>query len=589
MSTAFLKGFYDSLEKSYEFSVKSFQIDDKEDVTDRERDIIGLENWILSVGIFVPQDNTFKDKTIDYLKTRIDGGTQNVFLLSKYYNALYALTNNREYCIESIKNTYSLFNYYISHEGSHYKYYSCQALGYVVRMSRRIKYNQSQIESDLVAILNDKSVADLTKYWILYAVKTNYNDCKYKSFSFVPELCLDIHLRMVDYTRCKNILEVGLFFSTKFKTNNQPTFYEYLGDNETKRICTENNRENIVVAHTNQNVYLQMMKYYKKSGNNEKLLYATRKYNENKSSLKYITIEDSQPITEKDRENIRGIIEKMGECRLEELFYFLSCDNRYIYPSHKMIDETWENVKNADYFHMKHFTPVKNDINGNQQETTYESIHKFQVFQWWVTNAFNLVLKKILAINIECRRLTYGRVKQILLQHTTFGMDLVARRGQTEIQYTWFERVDYAIKDFFTQFHKEIIGKQSDWRFTINTLTVQFEGILRDIIRIHSGETTKIKEGKKTVVAEMLLDDLIRTDAFDELFSKESKDLFLYTFTNEGYNIRNDVAHGFYLPCDYTAFKATLVFLCILRLVRFDNEFIAGTSKNVAPQTFKLP
>lgn len=575
MSTTFLKGFYDSLEKSYEFSVKSFQIDDKEDVTDRERDIIGLENWILSVGIFVPQDNTFKDKTIDYLKTRIDGGTQNVFLLSKYYNALYALTNNREYCVESIKNTYSLFNYYISHEGQHYKYYAYQALGYVFRMSRKVKVDQSQIEFDLVFLLKDNGTQDLTKYWILYAIKNDYNDCKYKNLSFVPDLCLDIFSRTDDYTWCKNILEVGLFFATKFKTNNQPAFYEYLGDNETKRIRTENNQENIVVSHSNQNVYLQMMRYYKKSGNNEKLLYATRKYNENKSSLKYITIEDSQPITEKDRENIRGIIEKMGECRLEELFYFLSCDNRYIYPSHKTIDETWENVKNADYFHMKHFTPVKNDINGNQQETTYESIHKFQVFQWWVANAFNLVLKKILAINIECRRLTYGRVKQILLQHTTFGMNLVATRGQTEIQYTWFDRVDNAIKDFFTQFHKEIIGKQSDWRFTINTLTVQFEGILRDIIRMCSGETTKIKEGKKTVVAEMLLDDLIRTDTFVELFSDEDKDLFLYTFTKEGYNIRNDVAHGFYLPCDYTVFKATLVFLCILRLVRFDNEFIS--------------
>lgn len=575
MSTAFLKDFYNTIERSYESCVNPFQIDDKESITDKDCDIIRLENWVLSVGIFIPQDNTFKDRAIDYLKTRVNGGTQNVFLLSKYYNALYVLTNNREYCVESIKNTYSLFNYYISHEGQHYKYYAYQALCYVFGMSRKIKVNQSQIEFDLVTLLKDECIQDLTKYWILYAIKNNYNQCKYTSLSFAPDLCLDIFSRMDDYTWCKNILEVGLFFATKFKTNNQPTFYEYLGDNEKKRICTENNQENIVVAHTNQNVYLQMTRYYKKSGNNEKLLYATRKYNENKSGLKYITIEDSQPITEKDRENIRGFIEKMGECRLEELLFFLSCDNRYIYPSHKMIDETWENVKNADYFHMKHFTPVKNDINGNQQETTYESIHKFQVFQWWVANAFNLVLKKILAINIECRKLTYGRVKQILLQHTTFGMDLVARRGQTEIQYTWFDRVDNAIKDYFTQFHKEIVGKQPDWRFTINTLTVQFEGILRDIIRIHSGETTKIKEGKKTVVAEMLLDDLIRTDAFDELFSKESKDLFLYTFTNEGYNIRNDVAHGFYLPCDYTAFKATLVFLCILRLVRFDNEFIS--------------
>jgi hypothetical protein len=72
----------------------------------------------------------------------------------------------------------------------------------------------------------------------------------------------------------------------------------------------------------------------------------------------------------------------------------------------------------------------------------------------------------------------------------------------------------------------------------------------------------------------MLLDDLLRTESFAKLFSDEDKDLFTYTFTNEGYNIRNNVAHGFYLPCDYTAFKATLVLLCVLRLVRFDNDIM---------------
>ena len=210
MSTAFLKGFYDTIEKSYESCVIPSQIDDKEEVADKDRDIIRLENWILSVGIFIPQDNTIKDRAINYLKTRVTGGTQNVFLLSKYYNALYVLTNNREYCVESIKNTYALFNYYISHEGQHYKYYAYQALCYVFGMSRKIKVNQSQIEIDLVTLLKDDGTQDLTKYWILLAIKTDFNCCKYKSLDFAPQLCLDIFLRMDDYTMCKNILEVGL-------------------------------------------------------------------------------------------------------------------------------------------------------------------------------------------------------------------------------------------------------------------------------------------------------------------------------------------------------------------------------------------
>ena len=574
MGISVLYGLYQSLEGLYEFRGDIFMgILDKCTSEDEIRSI-RTEYWVLSGGLIPEQEDTDRNNCVDYLQNRIKGITQNNFLLSRYYNALYELTNNQKYCKEAIKSSYSLFNYYISHEEPNYiKAY--QELGYVFRMSRRIKADQTLIESDLVSLLKGDTVPDLTKYWILYAIKTNYNCCKYKSLSFAPDLCLDIFSRTEDYTWCKNFLEVGLFFANHFNTNSQSVFYEYLGDNELKRINEENNQENIVVAHTNQNVYLQMMKYYKKSGNNEKLVYATKKYNENKSSLKYITIEDSQALTEKDRESISGIIERMGKCRVEELFYFLSCDNRYIYPSHKTIDETWEKVNHANYFHMKHFTPVKNDINGNQQETTYESIHKFQVFQWWITNSFNLVLKKILAINIDNRRLTYGRVKQILLQHTTFGMDIVVIRGQKEIKYTWFDRVDFAIKDYFKQFQNELKGKTSDWRLTINTLAIQFEGILRDFIREYSGETTKVKDGKKTVVAEMLLDDLIRTESFAKMFSEEDKDLFLYTFTNEGYNIRNNIAHGFYLPCDYTSFKATLVFLCILRLVRYDNVFIS--------------
>lgn len=585
MDTNVLNGLYQSLENLYEFRGDLFTGILDKCTSEDEIKIVRIEYWVLSGGLRQVLEDADKDTSIVYLQNRIKGMVQNHFLLSKYYDALYALTNNREYCKEAIKSTYALFNYYLSHEESHYKYYACQTLGYVFKMSRKIKVDQSQIESDLVSLLKDDKVPDITKYWILYAIKNNYKYCKYKSLDFAPDMCMDIFSRMDDYTWCKNILEAGLFFANHYKTNNQSAIYEHLGDNESKRLREEENSEgNILIGHSNQQVYLQMMKYYKKAGNKKKLLNATQKYNENKPNLKYIRIEESQELSEKARESIWGFVEEMGKCHRETLYYFLASDNRYIFPSHENIVDSWERVEKAHYIHVEHFSAVKSDINGNQQETTHESMYKWQAFQMWITNSFNLTLRKIITTNFENKRFSYRNIKRLLLNHSTFGMELPAKRGQNEVSYTWFDRVDYAIKDFFVQLQNERMGKHTDWRLVINTLTIQFEGILRDFIRVFSGETTKVKDGKKTVVAEILLDDLIRTESFAKLFSEEDRDLFLYTFTNEGYNIRNDVAHGFYLPCDYTAFKATLVFLCVLRLARFDKAFM-----NIVTADMKAP
>lgn len=54
-----------------------------------------------------------------------------------------------------------------------------------------------------------------------------------------------------------------------------------------------------------------------------------------------------------------------------------------------------------------------------------------------------------------------------------------------------------------------------------------------------------------------------------QIFRKEDIEFFEYVFTAKGYNIRNYVAHAFYIPQDYGMIEATLVFLCILRLTMF--------------------
>ncbi|MCC8133598.1 MAG: DUF4209 domain-containing protein [Tannerellaceae bacterium] len=88
--------------------------------------------------------------------------------------------------------------------------------------------------------------------------------------------------------------------------------------------------------------------------------------------------------------------------------------------------------------------------------------------------------------------------------------------------------------------------------------------MLRNIVHLCSGEITTVDDkgdSKWKPLEELLCSPCIR-----EIFNEDDRFLFEHTFSRVSKNIRNDVAHGIYKPFDYTVAKATLVFLCILRL-----------------------
>ena len=76
----------------------------------------------------------------------------------------------------------------------------------------------------------------------------------------------------------------------------------------------------------------------------------------------------------------------------------------------------------------------------------------------------------------------------------------------------------------------------------------------------------KVKDGNTEFVT---LEVLLKTKALKSIFTKEDLLLFSQTYTKAGYNIRNDVAHGLLLPQEYTAAKALLVFVSVLRLAKW--------------------
>lgn len=92
-------------------------------------------------------------------------------------------------------------------------------------------------------------------------------------------------------------------------------------------------------------------------------------------------------------------------------------------------------------------------------------------------------------------------------------------------------------------------GKLNDWRISVDLLSIRFEGILRDMVGNYGGHVTKV--GRDNSLSQVLLDSLLREPCLREIFREEDMVFFEYVFTAKGHNIRNNVAHAFYIPQDY--------------------------------------
>ena len=91
------------------------------------------------------------------------------------------------------------------------------------------------------------------------------------------------------------------------------------------------------------------------------------------------------------------------------------------------------------------------------------------------------------------------------------------------------------------------------------------------------GTTTRIKKERDTEL--IPLEGLLGSKCLEKAFSEDDFFLFKMAFTKDGYNIRNDVAHGMLLPQEYNATRAMLVFVSIIRLSKATSYIVDMNGK----------
>lgn len=576
-----VKDFYSHIEKCAKFG-ETINVELSK-FSEDEQFVVQTELYVIRGGLghnsAVKSNNKLKESLINYIQNR-RFGTTNTFLIATYNRTLWELCKDNRYAEDAIQHYRDLIKEYkVGIISQHAAFIIGKIWDTVLQISGNIKSKElSEIGQELIDLVKNANESFELRYRLLFCMKEHFNSCKLKQLSFVPQVCLDLLSKCDEYTWKNNLLEIGVFFANKYDKGLLPVLYEKMGDNEEKNIRNLNDEpNNIAIPLINHVVYEKMLRYYDKAKNRDKYDEILKKYNDNKSKIKLIPIVEKMEIPQSFIELINKTVNDFKKATTEEALCLLSTHNNLFFLSLDIITELWKSIEDKKHLHINLLDVETIDMNGNLKQENHEDYYKYFIFINHYRNSYRIIYE-ILSSLIQQKTITYSKIRKTLTERTTFGDTISIKRGDNEIKYCWFGKIDTALKDFLSQFDKMLKGRATDWKVSITLMTTQFESVLRDYNRIYGDGNTKLQGQSKQEIREILFDELVdkienlSSELGSKVFSMDDIQLFKYTFTNKGLNIRNNIAHGFYVPQDYTCEKAVLVFLCLMRLVRFKNR-----------------
>lgn len=562
-----LKDLYIFLEKKNDskqieaiFPWDSFSSDEQEVARFEILSWWNLENVVKDDNCLIDQS-----KAIPYFKKRIES-TNNLFLKYRYSYFSFLLSKDNRFAKNAIDALILCINNLLPNNKEDYPTQAVRAMEVLLLLSKNIKYRQDDVETLLWNILDSEYGCKTKLSFLEEAKKQNFLPAKIAERA--SKKCKEL-LTIIGKRWDENCCEIGLFYSKKIQNggNEYKSFFnEALGDIEIAKLMDVSaDPNNIFPPHYNNDRLEKAMSYYKEAGALEKLKTAEKQYVDNKKNLKYFSFTSSIKTNKIIVAYFDKLKEELLSGKFNLLMWNLAFPVRFLFPTMEEVDSFLKTQKPPTY--SLDFTNKMKDINGN----TLSDKHNIQTYFYYNTRLMNVVQNHVLNViltAVQNKYFTFSKLKSWFLKSTCFGIAIDYYRANDVITSSWFSQIDYAIKALVIQYQRFTNNLSTDWRIPIDTLSIRFERFIRDIVFELGGQVTKIDRNGNTT--EALLDDLLQESCLLQVFDNDDIYFFRIVLTSKGLNIRNNVAHSFYVPQEYGIYNATLVFLCIIRLAKFD-------------------
>lgn len=479
-----------------------------------------------------PTPDVYSEEQITYLKERAQLA-KNPVLIARYNHILFCVDKNQKYGINAITAYKKLLNLKLEND-------ACDrfipAIEAIIKLTEKIKYSVETTKKELVALINDDQIKIYQKH-IISTLLINSPLFKSHELAFFPELAL----QWIDRSK-----EAG-FFNNKEILNNAirvcnnngidtSIYFEKLAENELIILNEHPDESDFIRAQS----LGEIVEYYKKAKNTEKYELYLKKYTHTKSQIELHAF-DVSPDKEAQRilnEEINRRVKAILTWEVDVIFYHFSIHTHLFPDIDNVIEVATKNYRSS---FLQHISSSVFDINNNiktlsDEENLEKEIYTNYSYSLGLGALIELI--RVLQVGAYNRKITYQHLYDYLNRNSWFGQSIEEskmRSSSDNKSYTWLNLLAPALHNFMIQMETSfLVGKgltYTNWILPLDSLTLKFEGALRDFIKIVGGNTSVVKRNE---LQEMLLDDLLNCETAKKVFSKNDLTLFKMIFTKKG-------------------------------------------------------
>ena len=502
-----------------------------------------------------------KEQIMTYLSQRISE-TGNSYAKAKYNECMSYITMNNTYKKAAVDEYIECLKTSIDN--------NCSNIGILVKhtieLSMNLKYRINDIKSILLNALNSTKVKDITKTRLFLEAKEEKLFKSSEAVNF-DERFIAFALKSEDNTWKGHNLRLAEYYAQATGSDKLTYVYELLGDYK-MTLLMDDDPSNLYVPFHNEKICEDAIAYYKIAKCEDKIQNVWAIQNKHKEKKLYIPLRVAIPQKDENIKFLNTIYESITKGNTDMICVALVTGVGLPYPPNEILNKFLDEKSESSLI----FKSVQEDINGNHREMK-DDAPKYEAYNYGMGIVCDLI-SDIIIKSCKNRKITKHKIIDFLSTKTMFGETCCKKIGGQKYEYTWLEQVRFGIESFIKQYNRVIAGKQTNWSQCIDSLSIKFEGILRDMIQINGGVTTKLQNGNTseiTLDAILKMDNTSISEAFYASFNEDDLNLFRYAFSSNGHclNIRNDVAHSFYLPQHYNWKIALISFLALIRLAKF--------------------
>lgn len=397
---------------------------------------------------------------------------------------------------------------------------------------------------------------------------------QYKSKDFEPYLGIVDQLSQVhggekDLWWLNRINEIGLRIAQRLKADTN-IWNERIGDVKVK---SAEERKNDNTGMIPLHFYLEAISYYKAGAHTQKVRSTERKYSEHKKKLKLAKVH--APVGVNAAVILNAFFEAETRAVLsrssEEIFDYLT-DGGNIFPKEDWLRQATLNRKNSlfDFVTTLRFDINSNIANPNVTEEDKDRQVLYENYGFFMTlNAFPF-LHRLFVEGIKCGKITFPTLIGHFMNRTWLGQTFENIDASGDVMpYRWIDVMAPSLYEYFIQTETALRSSQpyTSYIMPIDSLTLKFEGVLRDFAGLLGVSTTVV--GKDNSFREKYIEDLLAEEVVQQYFDQNDRFFFNYLFLRNGLNLRNNVAHCFFRKEHYS-FEFMHILICaFLRIGKY--------------------